>query len=167
MGSKSNVNPDHYKTAGRDPQGRSVLQEVERQKFKEGQAQLSRSSKSAVPSPGRKNNPADPTVPKQLTKPAKDRAIKPVAKNIGENLQASDKTGKASMAQKKAGSRHGLNSTPATRPVAGAYGKRKAAIEIVAMRDDYDSKKQSLSAAKKSVNKEKPAANRSPAAKKK
>jgi len=35
MSRKSNVNPDHYKQAGRGRQGQDVVHEVERQKFKE------------------------------------------------------------------------------------------------------------------------------------
>ncbi|MEO7653617.1 MAG: hypothetical protein ABIZ80_24425 [Bryobacteraceae bacterium] len=35
---KSNVNPDHYKTAGREPIGRDVIQEVQRQDFAESKA---------------------------------------------------------------------------------------------------------------------------------
>jgi hypothetical protein len=35
MSQKSNVNPDHYKQAGRGRQGQDVVHEVERQKFKE------------------------------------------------------------------------------------------------------------------------------------
>lgn len=49
MARKSNVNPDHYKTAGRDPQGQAVLQEVERQKLKEGQAGSSRATRKKPP----------------------------------------------------------------------------------------------------------------------
>jgi hypothetical protein len=68
---KSNVNPDHYKTAGRDPQ--SILQEVERQKLKEGQARLSRATAGPVPVPRRKKAPATPAAPKPLAEPEKAR----------------------------------------------------------------------------------------------
>lgn len=143
MAKKSNVNPDHYKTAGRDPQGQAVLQEVERQKYKEAQARLSRGTASPVAAPRRKKALTASAAPKRLAEAAKARATEPVAKNMDHNLQSSDKRGKRSMAQKRGGSRHGLNSTPATRPVAGAYGKRKAAAEILAVREAYDSKKRS------------------------
>ncbi len=33
MSKKSNVNPDHYKTAGRTRQGEDIVQEIETQKF--------------------------------------------------------------------------------------------------------------------------------------
>ena len=33
MSKNNNVNPDHYKTAGREPQGQAVAHEVERQSF--------------------------------------------------------------------------------------------------------------------------------------
>jgi hypothetical protein len=48
MSRKSNVNPDHYKTAGRDPQGQAVLQEMQRQKLAEELARLSRDSSSSA-----------------------------------------------------------------------------------------------------------------------
>ncbi len=63
MSKKSNVNPNHYKTAGRDPQGQAILQEVERQKFKEGKA---------IP----------PRAAKPLSESAKKRAPKAVAENL-------------------------------------------------------------------------------------
>jgi hypothetical protein len=155
MGKKSNVNPDHYKTAGRDPQGQAVLQGLERQKFKEKQARLSRATARPVAPPRRKKALATPAAPKRLAEPAKARVNESVAKNMDHNLQGSGKRGKRSMAQKREDSRHGLNSTPATRPVAGAYGKRKAASEILAIREEYDTKKRSPPAKKKAAAKRK------------
>jgi hypothetical protein len=38
MSSKNNVNPDHYKTRGRERQGEDVIQEVNRQTFAEERA---------------------------------------------------------------------------------------------------------------------------------
>jgi hypothetical protein len=143
MGKKSNVNPDHYKTAGREPQGQAVLQELERQKFTEKKARLSRATARPAAAPTRKKAPATREAPKRLAGPAKALATEPVTKNMDQNLQGSGKKGKRSMARKREGSRHGLNSTPATRPVPGAYGKRKAASEILAVREEYDSKKRS------------------------
>jgi hypothetical protein len=111
MGKKSNVNPDHYKTAGRDPQGQSVLQEVQRRKYKEAQAQLSRDTAGPVAAPGKKK-----AAPKRRVKTPKARIPKPVTENMDQNLQGSDKRGKRSMAQKRAGSRHGLNPHPPPGP---------------------------------------------------
>ena len=39
---KSNVNPDHYKIAGRERQGEDIVQEAHRQKYAEEQAKLFR-----------------------------------------------------------------------------------------------------------------------------
>jgi len=33
MSSKNNVNPDHYKTAGRDRQGEEIQPEIEKRKY--------------------------------------------------------------------------------------------------------------------------------------
>ncbi len=35
---KSNVNPDHYKTAGRERQGEDILQEIHKQKYTQAEA---------------------------------------------------------------------------------------------------------------------------------
>ncbi len=35
---KSNVNPDHYKTAGRERQGEDIVQEIHKQKFTQAEA---------------------------------------------------------------------------------------------------------------------------------
>jgi hypothetical protein len=68
MAKKSNVNPDHYKTAGRDPQGQAVLQEMERRKFKEGQAKSSRATAKRVST-------------KPISKSAKKRAMNAAGKD--------------------------------------------------------------------------------------
>ncbi len=39
---KNNVNPDHYKTRGRDPQGRDVVHQVERAQYAEAAAREKR-----------------------------------------------------------------------------------------------------------------------------
>ena len=38
MGKKSNVNPDHYKTAGRERQGEDIAQEQHRQEYAQAKA---------------------------------------------------------------------------------------------------------------------------------
>lgn len=42
MSKHNNVNPDHYKTAGREPQGQDVAHEVQRQEFAEIKAKEKR-----------------------------------------------------------------------------------------------------------------------------
>ena len=37
MGRKNNVNPDHYKTAGRERPGQDIVQEIHKQKFTQAQ----------------------------------------------------------------------------------------------------------------------------------
>ena len=37
MGKKNNVNPDHYKTAGREKPGQDIVQEIHKQKLAQGQ----------------------------------------------------------------------------------------------------------------------------------
>ena len=38
MARKSNVHPDHYKTAGREPVGQGLVQELEKQALTQGQS---------------------------------------------------------------------------------------------------------------------------------
>lgn len=38
MSKKNNVNPNHYKTGGRDRQGEDILQEVHKQEYAQAQA---------------------------------------------------------------------------------------------------------------------------------
>lgn len=47
MSSKNNVNPDHYKVAGRDRQGEDIVQSVQKQQFAESEARRKRSQGDA------------------------------------------------------------------------------------------------------------------------
>ncbi|HSK74160.1 MAG TPA: hypothetical protein VK892_20840 [Pyrinomonadaceae bacterium] len=38
MGKKNNVNPDHYKTAGREKPGEDIVHEVHKQKYTQAQS---------------------------------------------------------------------------------------------------------------------------------
>jgi hypothetical protein len=57
MSSKNNVNPDHYKVAGRDRQGETVVHEQERQSMARGESRRARQKKSP-PASGRTRPPA-------------------------------------------------------------------------------------------------------------
>ena len=65
MSSKNNVNPDHYKLAGRDRQGEDIVQSVQKQQFAESEARRKRSQGDASnsgpsnPSAGRGNADAE------------------------------------------------------------------------------------------------------------
>ncbi|HUE81369.1 MAG TPA: hypothetical protein VMM84_04575 [Pyrinomonadaceae bacterium] len=48
MSKKVNVNPDHYKTAGRERQGDDIVQEIHRQKFAQAKAADKRASKKVA-----------------------------------------------------------------------------------------------------------------------
>jgi hypothetical protein len=66
---KSNVNPDHYKTAGRERQGENIVQEIHKQKLT--QADAARAGQPGAPNfiPGaapvgeRQNEAADDAAP--------------------------------------------------------------------------------------------------------
>lgn len=50
MGTKNNVNPDHYKTAGRERPGQDVVQEIHKQKYT--QAQKRQNDSESLPGSG-------------------------------------------------------------------------------------------------------------------
>ena len=52
MGKKSNVNPDHYKTAGRGRQGEDIVQERHRERY----ARAQRRSGKGAPHPATKKS---------------------------------------------------------------------------------------------------------------
>lgn len=153
MSKKSNVNPDHYKTAGRNPQGHDVVQSVERQKMRQEKAWLDKEAAGHEPAPSKpeKHTPeskagsedsspqrreastARAREPKRSSSREKDSAG-----DVVENRerQASSKSGKRASAQKAAGRRHEWRHesepAPASKKVAGADGKEQPGREPVA-----------------------------------
>ncbi len=101
MGKKSNVNPDHFKTAGREPQGQDVVHEVQRQQYAEAKVREKR---------------RDP-----LT--AEQDLVAPPSPDTGGRQGVSSKKGKRSTAQKMDSARNNFDTAPAASPVAGAFGK--------------------------------------------
>ncbi len=51
MGTKNNVNPDHYKTAGRERPGQDIVQEIHKQKYT--QAQKNQHGSEFIPGSGK------------------------------------------------------------------------------------------------------------------
>ena len=135
---KNNVNPNHYKVAGRERQGEDILQTRHKQKHAQSRVRSrftphTRSQRPAlVPGPPPRGAVPVPaavrTAKKSATATAKKKATtaarkKNVVRKAGTNVQASDKRGKRSTAQKRASSRYDFGPIPATSPVAGAFGK--------------------------------------------
>ena len=58
MSNKNNVNPDHYKVAGRDRQGEAVVHDRQRQSMAREEARLARQKKTTRPAPARTRRPA-------------------------------------------------------------------------------------------------------------
>ncbi len=50
---KSNVNPDHYKAAGREPIGQDVVQEVQRRQYAQTKAKEKKDQGKGTPSKGK------------------------------------------------------------------------------------------------------------------
>src|SRR5688572_10424946 len=96
---KSNVNPDHYKTAGREAQGRDLDHDAERQAY----------AQSVVKE--KRQDPRDAV--EDLERPPRQT----------QKIQTSGKVGKRSSSQKMAAARHNAGPIPAARPAPGAFGR--------------------------------------------
>ncbi len=59
MSNKNNVNPDHYKVAGRDRQGETVVHDQQRQSMARGEARLLRRKKKAPTAAGTRRPAGD------------------------------------------------------------------------------------------------------------
>jgi len=98
---KNNVNPDHYKTDGSEPQGQDVVHEVQRQQFAEAKVHEKRED----PLTGHQdvNAPASP--------------------DTQGRQGVSSKKGKRSSAKKMESTRHNFDTIPAATKTPGASGK--------------------------------------------
>jgi hypothetical protein len=137
--SKSNVNPNHYKVAGRERQGEDILQQRHKQKLAETLARERfepRLPNPAYTGPGRDESgpeaPAGPLPessanevppPTNLTA-RKKRAPTPATRRAPIKAQASAKAKKRATAQKRASSRNDVKSRPTVRATAGAQRKK-------------------------------------------
>jgi hypothetical protein len=145
--SKSNVNPDHYKLAGRARQGEDIAQIRHKQKYAEALvlertekrarsrkpvpkdraalpgAAPTRSAKTTARKTQAKSPKAGPRAALRPTSGAPRLNAKQATKQASVNLQGADKRGKRSTAQKRASARHEFDPMPATKAVAGAFGK--------------------------------------------
>lgn len=151
MSKNINVNPDHYKVAGRERQGENVVHEVEKREI----TRLRRSERrpparqpqkaTARPRPpvparrqpqpaGISNRLSAETEAQELKEhPPIDTSSPPpedAAGRVGEDPLAdqrdrhtSHKAGSRSIAQKEAGARYPDRSMPPSRKVAGAFGR--------------------------------------------
>jgi hypothetical protein len=131
MSKRNNVNPDHYKAAGRERQGENVIHEVERREAKrvrQGQSvphqhHVGISNRMSPDEEGRdaaEHPPLDTDAP-----PPRDAAGRVGEEPVeGEaDRQTSLKAGSRSMAQKQAGTRHPDEPAPPSRKVSGAFGR--------------------------------------------
>jgi hypothetical protein len=151
MSKNINVNPDHYKVAGRERQGEDVVHELEKREIKRHRtdekliAPTKGSQKGTSPrrsAPDRRQSPRT-GISNRLSAEAEARTLEqhsPVDTNsplpqdaagrVGEqplqNLRdrhTSHKAGSRSIAQKEAAARYPDRSMPASRKVAGAFGR--------------------------------------------
>ena len=149
--SKSNVNPNHYKVAGRERQGEDIAQVRHKQKHAESLARRRSEPDARFQKPAPVRDPASPGVVQKRTakkatrttsakqqqtdtrgkgsqagaqkRATPSQTARQAPKRASENLQGADKRGMRSTAQKRASSRHDFGPIPATGPVAGAFGK--------------------------------------------
>jgi hypothetical protein len=151
MSKNINVNPDHYKVAGRERQGENVVHEIEKRQVKSlrrdergvGRRQRQNASDTAHASAARDgsaertgiSNRLSPDAEAQNQKehPPIDTSSPPpqdAAGRVGEqplddrrDRHTSHKAGSRSIAQKEAGARYPDRSMPPSRKVGGAFGR--------------------------------------------
>jgi hypothetical protein len=151
MSKNINVNPDHYKVAGRERQGEDVVHELEKREIKRRRSDekrisaTERSQRAAGPPRGSnaERRPAPAGISNRLSPKAEARALaehppvdtsspppEDAAGRVGEqplkdrrDRHTSHKAGSRSIAQKEAGARYPDRSMPASRKVAGAFGR--------------------------------------------
>ena len=129
--SKHNVNPDHYKVAGRERQGENVIHEVERREAKrlrQGERQHGR------PEVGISNRmPPEAEAREAAVHPPVDAGTSQTRDSDGraaeqpegrfQDQQTSRKAGTRSTGQKEAGTRYSDRPAPSSREVEGAFGR--------------------------------------------
>jgi hypothetical protein len=152
MSRNINVNPDHYKVAGRERQGESVVHEVEKRENKRlrreekrlaGRHWATQVAKHPGGSAANRRQQGRPGISNRLSSEAEARDLEAhppldtsspppedAAGRVGErplqdrrDRHTSHKAGSRSIAQKEAGARYPDRSMPASRRVSGAFGR--------------------------------------------
>lgn len=136
--SKNNVNPDHYKTAGRELPGQDIVPEIQKQKYTEAKAE----QEAREYGNGSKFIPG--TAISSFTTPANEAGDEDVSKqavqdskNWGNfmNQQQSNSRGEKSSVEKAESTRYGFEAIPATAKVDGASGGNeptgRTAVEVM------------------------------------
>ena len=158
MSRNINVNPDHYKVAGRERQGEDVVHEIEKREVtrlrRDEKRVVSREQRERTPKPPLQPAPDEqpperPGISNRLSGEAEARELEAhppidtnspppedVAGRVGEqpledlrDRHTSHKAGSRSIAQKEAGSRYPDRSMPSSRKVAGAFGREPRAAD--------------------------------------
>jgi hypothetical protein len=132
MSKHINVNPDHYKVAGRERQGEDVIHEVERREAKRVRSEERRQRDTAKVGISNRMSP-DAEAREAAEHPPVDTSGPPAEDAAGHrddeplelaaDRQTSGKAGSHSMAQKEAGTRHPHDSAPSSNKVSGAFGR--------------------------------------------
>jgi hypothetical protein len=132
MSKHSNVNPDHYKTAGRERQGEDVVHEIERREAKrlrQGEGRTRKEPAAGISnrmSPAEESRDAAEHPPVDASSPPPEDAAGRVGEQPLDEVreqQTSHKGGARSMAQKEASTRYPDRSAPSSRKVSGAFGR--------------------------------------------
>jgi hypothetical protein len=131
MSRKNNVNPDHYKVAGRLRQGEDILHDQNKSKFSQATISLERkqaawrpgtmvSNESKIPLPVAKSSGRTRS---RQTRSSRAAAEDRARRSDPDSEQLSGKRGSRSSSRKQAASRHDTQPMPATTPAAGAFGR--------------------------------------------
>jgi hypothetical protein len=158
MSKHINVNPDHYKVAGRQRQGENVVHHIEKRAINQLRPEEKWVSAQRMPQPalprdagqGKRRRAAPVGISNRLSAEAEARDLKEhppldpsspppedVAGRVGEepledrrDRHTSHKAGSRSIAQKEAGARYLDRSMPPSRKVAGAFGREPQPVSF-------------------------------------
>jgi hypothetical protein len=121
MSKNSNVNPDHYKVAGRERQGEHVVHQLEKREVTRLKRQ-ERTPRSTIAKPKTSN----PETPKPAP-PTEDAASRVGEQPLEDrrDRHTSHQAGSRSITQKESESRYADRSMPSSRKVAGAFGREQ------------------------------------------
>jgi hypothetical protein len=132
MSKHTNVNPDHYKVAGRERQGEDVIHEIERREAKRLRQEARRSRTTRAAGISNRMSPEEEARDAAQHPPVDTGGPPPqdAAGRVGEqpleaanDRQTSHKAGSRSMGQKEAETRYPDRSAPPSRKVSGAFGR--------------------------------------------
>lgn len=126
MSRNINVNPAHYKVAGRERQGENVIQNVERQAFAQQKADADRWREKQVPPPWETTPPAPPVTQEQRDEATAIAEVQGKKPGAARKRAAVKKSPARRRGSKRAAAKRAAPKPPAQRRAKPRAAKRSA-----------------------------------------